>query len=173
MVCQALVGLGSSWSNPWVIYATQVSSHICVKQGACLSASCTKFIRKNISGLWGSRVRELQKKYGVLQAVVAPLLCFSPLPVSLLTQVERNLVDAMGVARNICMDPRLVPGGGACEMAVSSGLAQRGEAVEGVEQGPYKAVGASMEVIPRCAAWPGDLSVHAMHPCFSSITYSR
>eukprot|EP00798_Chlamydomonas_sp_ICE-L_P016607 gene16607-22849_t len=62
---------------------------------------------------------------------------------------ERNLIDAMGVARNICVDPRLVPGGGACEMAVSSALSQNAEFVEGVEQGPYRAVGASMEVIPR------------------------
>jgi chaperonin GroEL (HSP60 family) len=28
----------------------------------------------------------------------------------------------MGVARNICLDPRLVPGGGAVEMAVSRAL---------------------------------------------------
>ncbi len=56
-------------------------------------------------------------------------------------QVERNLTDAMGVARNICLDPRLVPGGGACEMAVSRGLSDRAAGVEGVEQWPYKAVG--------------------------------
>jgi hypothetical protein len=31
--------------------------------------------------------------------------------------------DAMGVARNILLDPRLVPGGGAVEMAVSRALA--------------------------------------------------
>jgi hypothetical protein len=32
------------------------------------------------------------------------------------------LQDAMGVARNICLDPRLVPGGGAVEIAVSRAL---------------------------------------------------
>lgn len=47
----------------------------------------------------------------------------------------------MGVARNICLDPRLVPGGGSCEMAVSRGLSDRAAGVEGVEQWPYKAVG--------------------------------
>lgn len=36
-----------------------------------------------------------------------------------LNEVERNLHDAMGVARNIAMDKRLVAGGGAVEMAVS------------------------------------------------------
>lgn len=52
-----------------------------------------------------------------------------------LNEVERNLQDAMGVARNVMLDPRLVPGGGAVEMAVSRGLAQRADAgaVEGVE----------------------------------------
>jgi hypothetical protein len=56
------------------------------------------------------------------------------------TQVERNLVDAMGVARNICIDPRLVPGGGVCEMAVSRGLADCAASLQGVESWPYKAV---------------------------------
>jgi len=68
-----------------------------------------------------------------------------------LNEVERNLHDALGVARNIMMDPRLVPGGGAVEMAVSRGLAERANAgaVEGPEVGPYKAVGQALEVIPR------------------------
>ncbi len=36
--------------------------------------------------------------------------------------MERNLQDAMGVARNVFKDPRLVPGGGAVEMAVAREL---------------------------------------------------
>ncbi|GIL57804.1 hypothetical protein Vafri_13047 [Volvox africanus] len=70
----------------------------------------------------------------------------------ILNEIERNLTDAMGVARNICLDPRLVPGGGACEMAISHGLAERATSVKGVEQWPYKAVGVAMEVIPRTLA---------------------
>jgi T-complex protein 1 subunit gamma len=68
-----------------------------------------------------------------------------------LNEVERNLHDALGVARNIMIDPRLVPGGGAVEMAVSRGLAARANAgaVDGAEIGPYKAVGQALEVIPR------------------------
>ena len=34
-------------------------------------------------------------------------------------EVERNLQDAMNVARNVMVDARLVPGGGAVEMALS------------------------------------------------------
>ena len=48
-----------------------------------------------------------------------------------LNEIERNLHDAMGVARNVVRDPRLVPGGGACEMAVSRGLRDRSAAIEG------------------------------------------
>ncbi|GAB4816804.1 hypothetical protein N2152v2_003850 [Parachlorella kessleri] len=71
-----------------------------------------------------------------------------------LNEVERNLHDAVGVARNVCLDPRLVPGGGVAEMAVSRGLAERANsgAVGGVEQGPYRSVGQAMEVIPRTLA---------------------
>ena len=72
----------------------------------------------------------------------------------ILNEVERNLHDALGVARNVMQDPRLVPGGGAVEMAVSRGLAQRADAgaVEGAEAGPYRAVGQALEVIPRTLA---------------------
>lgn len=71
-----------------------------------------------------------------------------------LNEVERNLHDAVGVARNVMLDPRLVPGGGAVEMAISRGLAQRADAgaVEGAEVGPYRAVGQALEVIPRTLA---------------------
>lgn len=34
-------------------------------------------------------------------------------------EVERNLNDAMQVARNVMVDAMLVPGGGAVEMAVA------------------------------------------------------
>ena len=36
-----------------------------------------------------------------------------------LMETERNLQDALHVARNIMLNPKLVPGGGAVEMAVS------------------------------------------------------
>lgn len=37
----------------------------------------------------------------------------------ILSEVERNLQDAMNVARNVMIDPYLCPGGGASEMAVA------------------------------------------------------
>ena len=67
----------------------------------------------------------------------------------ILSEIERNLQDAMSVARNVMFHPRLSPGGGATEMAVSVRLVQSAKGVEGVQQWPYKAVAEAMEVIPR------------------------
>jgi len=61
----------------------------------------------------------------------------------ILNEVERNLQDAMCVCRNILLDPFVVPGGGAVEMAVGKILSDKGEA------GPYRSVASSLEVIPR------------------------
>lgn len=66
-----------------------------------------------------------------------------------LNEVERNLQDAMGVARNVMFHSRLSPGGGATEMAVSVRLAQLAKGIEGVQQWPYKAIADALEVIPR------------------------
>jgi len=67
----------------------------------------------------------------------------------ILHEVDRNLNDALNVARNVLMDPRLVPGGGATEMALSHALEQKAKAISGVMQWPYIAVAKSLEVIPR------------------------
>ncbi|EEQ32009.1 T-complex protein 1 subunit gamma [Microsporum canis CBS 113480] len=67
----------------------------------------------------------------------------------ILNEVERNLQDAMSVARNVIYHPRLSPGGGATEMAVSVRLANLAKSIEGVQQWPYKAVADAMEIIPR------------------------
>lgn len=58
----------------------------------------------------------------------------------------------MCVARNVAKDPRLVPGGGAVEMAVSHALTAKAAEVEGIEAGPYRAVATALEVIPRTLA---------------------
>ena len=65
------------------------------------------------------------------------------------SQVDRNLQDAMQVARNIVTDPYLVPGGGATEMALAQALNERAKSVAGVQQWPYRAVSKALEVIPR------------------------
>jgi T-complex protein 1 subunit gamma len=55
----------------------------------------------------------------------------------------------MAVARNVVFNPRLAPGGGATEMAISVQLHNKAKTITGIESGPYKAVADAMEVIPR------------------------
>ncbi|KAJ1861442.1 T-complex protein 1 subunit gamma [Coemansia sp. RSA 2703] len=67
-----------------------------------------------------------------------------------LNEIDRNLQDAMCVARNVLFNPYLCPGGGATEMALSVKLAQRAKSdIDGIEQWPYGGVAEAMEVIPR------------------------
>jgi T-complex protein 1 subunit gamma len=67
----------------------------------------------------------------------------------ILNEVERNLQDALNVARNVMLDARLVPGGGAVEMALAHYLNEKAKTITGVHQWPYKAVAKALEVIPR------------------------
>ena len=69
-----------------------------------------------------------------------------------LNEVERNIQDAMQVAKNIVLEPKLLPGGGATEMTISQKLAEKAKSIEGVQQWPFRAVGIAFEVIPRTLA---------------------
>ncbi|PIA16723.1 chaperonin-containing T-complex gamma subunit Cct3 [Coemansia reversa NRRL 1564] len=67
-----------------------------------------------------------------------------------LNEIDRNLQDAMCVARNVLFNPYLCPGGGATEMALAVQLGQRAKSdIDDVEQWPYGGVAEAMEVIPR------------------------
>ncbi|CAB3405645.1 unnamed protein product [Caenorhabditis bovis] len=66
-----------------------------------------------------------------------------------INEVERNLQDSLHVVRNVFLNPRLVPGGGALEMALAQAIKEKGKGIEGVRQWPYKAIGLALEVIPR------------------------
>jgi T-complex protein 1 subunit gamma len=70
----------------------------------------------------------------------------------ILNEIERNLQDALHVVKNIFVDPRVVPGGGAIEMALSAELMERSKSIKGVEQLPYEAVARALEVIPKTLA---------------------
>eukprot|EP00474_Spongospora_subterranea_P008604 CRZ09062.1 hypothetical protein [Spongospora subterranea] len=67
----------------------------------------------------------------------------------ILSEIERNLIDAMAVVKNVVLDPRVVPGGGAAEMALSQALIKKSKLIEGIHQWPYRAVATALEVIPR------------------------
>lgn len=66
-----------------------------------------------------------------------------------LAEIERNLQDAMYVTRNILLDPAVLPGGGAVEMAVGKLLSEKAKTLTGLKQAPYKAMAKALEVIPR------------------------
>lgn len=66
-----------------------------------------------------------------------------------LSEIGRNLDDAIGVCRTLLLNGKVLPGGGATEMAISQGLMRKARTIEGVQQWPYKAVAMALEVIPR------------------------
>lgn len=76
-----------------------------------------------------------------------------------LNEIERNLQDAMQVVRNVVYNPKLLPGGGATEMAVAVGIRHAAKKIQGIQQGPFEAVGDAMEVIPRTLASNCGVSV--------------
>lgn len=66
--------------------------------------------------------------------------------------MERNLHDALAVARNIIVNPKLIPGGGAIEMELSQRINEKAKTVEGLEQLPLRAIAYAFEVLPRTLA---------------------
>merc|ERR1719188_1643904 len=69
-----------------------------------------------------------------------------------LNEMERNLHDAFNVARNIILEPRLLPGGGATEMELAARMKEKSESIEGSRNYAYRAVADALEVIPRSLA---------------------
>jgi chaperonin GroEL (HSP60 family) len=58
----------------------------------------------------------------------------------------------MNVVRNLVKDPRIVPGGGASEMALSHAVIEKSKLIKGIMQDPFRAIGQALEVIPRTLA---------------------
>ena len=85
-----------------------------------------------------------------------------------LNEVERNLHDAMNVARNCYKDPMIAPGGGAIEMEVSSQLMKKSNSVEPKLRNIYRAVAQSMEVIPRILVCPPFAPSGCIHAVLTS-----
>jgi len=58
----------------------------------------------------------------------------------------------MQVVRNIVFDPRMLPGGGATELAIAEELSRSAADIEGISKWPYAQIGTALEVIPRTLA---------------------
>lgn len=69
-----------------------------------------------------------------------------------LNEIERNLQDAMQVVRNVVFDPRMLPGGGATELAIATAIKKSLDNVDGISKFPYAAIANALEIIPRTLA---------------------
>jgi len=67
----------------------------------------------------------------------------------MLNEIERNVIDALSVTRNVILKPSILPGGGAVEMEISRQLRDKSQQIEGLEKWPYRGIGMALEVIPR------------------------
>lgn len=72
----------------------------------------------------------------------------------ILDEVARNVQDALSVARNILLDPFVVPGGGACEVQLCRLLEEKAarsidRIFARIERFPYLMAAKALEVIPR------------------------
>ncbi|GIX61837.1 CCT chaperonin gamma subunit [Babesia caballi] len=69
-----------------------------------------------------------------------------------LNEIERNLQDAVNVCRNIMLEGKLLPGGGATEIEVSCRLAAKLDSKAGLKRWSYRAAAKAFEVIPKTLA---------------------
>lgn len=69
-----------------------------------------------------------------------------------LNEIERNLSDAMQVVRNVVFDPRMLPGGGATELAIAGAIQRSADDLQGIAKWPYLTIASALEVIPRTLA---------------------
>lgn len=69
-----------------------------------------------------------------------------------LNEMERNLQDAFCSARNLMLNPMLLPGGGATELELAARMKDKAKSIEGTRQFAYRAVADALEVIPRTLA---------------------
>jgi T-complex protein 1 subunit gamma len=76
-----------------------------------------------------------------------------------LNEVERNLHDGFAMAKNLLVEPKQLPGGGACEMEVAARMAERAKSIEGLTQHVVRAVSTAFEVIPRTLAQNAGVEV--------------
>ncbi|CDS39635.1 chaperonin containing TCP1 subunit 5 epsilon [Echinococcus multilocularis] len=82
-------------------------------------------------------------------------------------EAKRSLHDALCVARNLIRDPRVVAGGGACEIACSIRVAEEAEKISTIEQYAMHAFADALESIPVA------LSENAGLPSIETVAYVK
>jgi len=71
---------------------------------------------------------------------------------SQLDDLERALSDGVNTVKTLCEDPRMLAGGGACDIALANIIGEMGESTPGLEQYAIKKFAAALEIIPRILA---------------------
>mmetsp|Transcript_18389 Transcript_18389/g.24002 ORF Transcript_18389/g.24002 Transcript_18389/m.24002 type:complete len:541 (+) Transcript_18389:169-1791(+) len=71
---------------------------------------------------------------------------------SQLDDVERALSDGVNAVKTLCEDPRLLPGGGACEIGLANIISKIGESRPGLEQYGINRFATALEIVPRILA---------------------
>ena len=91
--------------------------------------------------------------------------------------LERAIIDGVNTVKNLCIDPRLVPGAGATEISLAAKVAKLANSTKGLEQYAIRKYGEAFEVIPRTlgengGATPEDLiaTLYAAHANGASTT---
>lgn len=108
--------------------------------------SCDLVETREIAG--GRCVVFEQQKEG---SVVATIVLRSS-TINQLDDLERAVADGVHTVRTYCKDPRLLPGGGACDIELASRIGAIGEQTKGLEQYAINKFAESLEVIPRMLA---------------------
>ncbi|KFD53071.1 hypothetical protein M513_05985 [Trichuris suis] len=67
----------------------------------------------------------------------------------ILMEMDRSLQDALHVVRNVFLNPKVLPGGGAAEMALAQVIKEKANSIKGEQQFVYRAVADAFEIIPR------------------------
>ncbi|KAL5110749.1 T-complex protein 1 subunit epsilon [Taenia crassiceps] len=82
-------------------------------------------------------------------------------------EAKRSLHDALCVTRNLVRDPRVVAGGGACEIACAIRVADEAEKISVIEQYAMRAFADALESIPVA------LSENAGLPSIETVAYVK
>lgn len=69
-----------------------------------------------------------------------------------LDDLERAATDGINAVKTLCEDPRLLPGGGACDISLASYISDLGEKTQGLEQYAIKKYAESLEITAKILA---------------------
>ena len=85
---------------------------------------------------------------GSRSCISPTILLFGPSR-DILDEIERNLQDALSVAKNIFSKPMIIPGAGATELSIGNFLMEKSEKQKNDSFFIYKSIASAFEVIPK------------------------